>query len=217
MKTFFDYLIPVVNSDDCYDIESKIVYSIKEVPENDFYLPAEDDIGFKHFVLELTSESRDLDSSDPSDYFTGLRHQYQYTDIPLTFFYSGREKPSLGVFSNHIKQECRNALLSVKGNSNIISPHSGVITPEWGSLYKKNVYKFMCLYSNQYSNTEKFLEDYDFWLLRLHATLKWIAYMRGDSEWTCGYVAIGDSLYDFLSVGDYQDSLIGQYLCRQPN
>ena len=216
MKTFFDYLIPIVNSDDCYDIKSKIVYSIKEVPENHFYLPAEDDIGFKHFVLELTSESRYLDDPDSSDsYFTGVSHIY--SGQPLTFFYSGQEKPSLEVFSNHIKRECRNALLSIKGNSNIISPHSGFLTPEWDCFYKKNVYTFMCLYSNRYSNTEKFLEDYDFWLIRLHATLKWIAYMRDDSEWTGGYVAIGDALYDFLSVGDYRDYEIGKYLCRQPN
>jgi len=216
MKTFFDYLIPIVNSDDSYGIEAKIVYNIKEVPENDFYLPEVDDIGFKHFVLELTSESRYLDDPDSSDsYFTGMSHVY--SGQPLTFFYSGQEEPSLEFFSYHIKRECRNALLSVKGNTHIISSYSGVITPEWGDLYMKNVYTFMCLYSNQYSNTKKFLEDYDFWLIRLHATLKWIAYMRDDSEWTGGYVAIGDSLYDFLNVGDYRDDMIGQYLCRQPN
>jgi hypothetical protein len=215
---FYDYLIPAVNVDENTDVQSRIVASIKEVPQNPYYIQNLSDFGFKHYVLELTTKSSLVHHDEEGESFLD-DNEFEGLDcsngsFPLTFFYSGPCEPSEEVFAQHIKRECRSALRAVKGNSQIISPVEGHLTPYWEGIEMTNVYDYMRDHSLLYDKTDTFLRDYNFWMNRLYATLKWLAYMRGDSEWQGGYVAIGDLLYDFLSMGDYRDYFIGQYLCR---
>lgn len=197
MKSFATYLIPLVNENDFAGVQARIMLKIKEVPENLFYLPTLGDFGIKHFVLELTSMYKFTGEDDSSEVFKGIAGGTEY---PLRFFYSGDKEPSMRQFEDHIKKECNAAILAIKGNSNLVSPTSEKFRLQRDRFELNDVYKFTKILNKDYSKTEHFIEDFDYWLDRLYNTLKWISYMKGDDDWYGAYVAIGDRLYDFLGV-----------------
>jgi hypothetical protein len=198
MKRFIDCLVPCINKDSDAGIQARIVTKIEEVQANQFYSSEVfGNIETKHFVLNLSSKYRFIGEDEPDEVFDGMAG---LADYPLRFFYSGPSQPSLDEFGDHIKSECNAAIASIKENPNLVSSTSGKFKLERQKFELKDVYRFTKVLKKDYSKTEHFIEDYDFWLHRLYNTLKWVSYMKGDDNWLGGYVAIGDRLYDFFGA-----------------
>jgi hypothetical protein len=207
MMQFLDCLVPSINKDSNAGVQARIVAKIEEVQENQFSSPEVlENIGIKHFVLNLSSKYRFIGEDEPDKVFDGVAGVAAY---PLRFFYSGPSQPSLEKFGNHIKSECNAAISSIEGNSNIVSSTSEKFTLRIQNFELSNVYRFTKALKKDYSKTEHFIEDYNFWLHRLYHTLKWVSYMKGDDDWSGAYVAIGDRLYDFLEMQPNKKSNCG--------
>jgi hypothetical protein len=175
---------------------------IREVPENPFHLPI---IGEKvhHWALVLNVFKHDHLYDDEGDNET-----YLMTDnSPLVFRMTSYSKPpTIEEFSKHIYDEMR-AVIHAFGMENeyvweFNHKERREITPEVVWKFLKNIHK-------DYSRTEDFLRDYDYYVERIYQDWKWgISYlMRGDNwMYAMGWdYPIGEHLLAFLDVGKYND------------
>lgn len=187
------FLIPAINEDPCADIEARIVSEIAKVDRNPYYLPIPKD-KVRHFVLNLTSEYRYTDE-ESSEWIKGISSEFG--GHPLRFFWSGYGTPSIEKFSQHIYEECRAAFLSFE-----YSEHRDHFFHDRDDIALSDVWRFIKNQHKDYSKTEDFIRDFDYWKDRLYQSQKWLHYMSGELEWYGGYVSIGDRIYDFLDLQD---------------
>lgn len=194
MKLLTDYLIPTVNDDPNSGITARIIPEIKIIDSNPFYMPIPGDRGVHHFVLNLVSEFR-YNDDDSEEWIPG--RSGIFAGYPLRFYYSGYGFPSLENFSEHIYRECRATLSAVPRKF-----HSYHRFRDRSEIEMSEVWKFLKNQHKDYSKTEDFIRDYDYWHDRLYSTLKWVCYMSGELDWAGAEINIGDRIYEFLDLQD---------------
>lgn len=194
-QNFTDYLIPL---DKYPDVEAKIISKVKEVEGNPFHEPTPGE-KVRHYILSLTSQYRYVEEDcEPSKWIDGHPWGNSY---PLKFYWSGSKAPTMGRFSKHIWSECNAALRSFDRRSGEYVFHSRC------DISMMNVWRFTKLQRKDYSQTEDFIRDYDYWESRLYNTQKWFFYMTGDLEWIGGCISLGEAMYEFLGIEQYNPAI----------
>jgi len=198
-KLFTDYLVPARYPDpeDIYVVE--ILSEIKELEENPYQEPGTKN---RAFVLELSSRSHLIeeypDDSD-EDWEEGTKSYRSYYSVPIKFYYSGDEVPTMEQFSAHIYKECRAAFYALPGRACL----NYNFTNSRDEIDHRQVWQYIRLIQKDslyFRNTSQFVEDYDYWHDRLYATQKWLGYMAGTLEWQGDEIVIGDRIFEFLDI-----------------
>ena len=207
MKNIADYLIleSQVNSVMLrrnLETEERICYSIRQVEQNPYYLgPKDKSLSRRHYQLKIWGEYRFLDEDPPSDWYKGERtHSGGVIPAPAILFHETSHVPphlmTIERFSEHIYKECRAAILAFGCRQDGIPICKG----DWKSISLAEVFKYLKNLHMDYSKTEDFIKDFDFWLNRLWNTYKFVQYLSGRFEWTGCNVNIGHKIYEFLDL-----------------
>lgn len=223
-KPLIDYLIPEVQANPTSGIAARLVPSIEIADLNPFCLPEHiGSVNIRHFVLKLTPSHvfvedlgwyfcndqvfrrDDLTEFDPS-FIDPAAWEIGH---PISCYYSHRSTclPSLQTFADFMYGECRAGHEVVRRRCQlrpqILDFHPYRIDRQ--QIEPIDVLTFALALSSKIkpdlTRTCDFVREYDYWHDRLYNSLKWMAYLCGDRDWTGnGYISIGSALFDFLGV-----------------
>jgi len=206
METIIDYLIYDHHRCGNKNSEGNVSYKteIREVKDNPYYLHVFGDSqkNVTHWELVIDVIWQEYDNVHEEDNQPQL-----VSDSRLVFkMTSYSKKPTIEEFSEHIKTEMRNVLLALGMDDQYVW--------DFGTLERKDitpeiVWKFMKLNHKDFSETEKFLRVYDYYVDRIYHDYKWgIEYLMLGS----GYMfamgwdyPIGEHFLAFLDLGKYAD------------
>jgi hypothetical protein len=175
---------------------------IREVAENPFHMPIKGE-NVTHWELVINVLKHDHLYDDEGDNETYLMTETS----PLLFKMTRYSKPpTIEEFSKHIYDEMRAVILAFGLENEYVWEFSGKerndITPDVVWKFLKNIHK-------DYSKTEDFLKDFDFYQERIYHNWKWgITYLMLGNSWmfAMGWdYPIGEHFLAFLDVGKYSD------------